>query len=364
MTLVDNSLKASFRGFLYSAVYTALFVLTSCQSEVNTIEGTAQGTTYVIKYTGTSQVDKSEIDGMLDGIDGSLSTWDSTSIISKLNRGDTLQPVDTHFLNNLLQSIYIRRITDNSFNPLIKPVVNYWGFGENYNEVSVVDSALIADLLMLSKPDSVMLYTGDKFVSLLRYRQLLKKPSLTLLKKKDAGIMFDFNGIAQGYSVDVIVDYLKSRGVKGALVELGGEMKAYGLKDDGSEWVVGIDTPVDKGDRQIMATITLTDNAIATSGNYRKYYESNGKRIHHTIDPNTGFPAYNDMLSSTVLHRSCAIADAMATAFMVMGSAKAKNFIELNKTLGMDAYLIYLENGKIKTWISPDLVKKIKEIPQ
>jgi thiamine biosynthesis lipoprotein len=175
--------------------------------------------------------------------------------------------------------------------------------------------------------------------------------------------MLDFNAIAQGYSVDVLASFLESKGIRNYMVELGGEVKAKGKKDNNEYWKIGIDQPneVFKDERPLEAVVHLRDRALATSGNYRKYYVENGQKHSHIINPHTGFPEKHNLLSATVIALDCMTADAYATAFMVMGLEKSKQFLSKNKALNLEVHFIYDENGVWKTYTSETLKEWIEE---
>ena len=181
------------------------------------------------------------------------------------------------------------------------------------------------------------------------------------LVKSDPNISLDFNAIAQGFSVDVICRYFDKLKIKSYLVEIGGEVRVKGDKA-GTPWRIGIDKPEDNNmlpGNELEAIIRIKDKSLATSGNYRKFYVENGVKYSHTIDPKTGYPAKNQLLSATILADDCATADGIATACMVMGKENSIDFINKNK---LDGYLIYSDDsGKFKTWISENLKKNISE---
>ena len=182
------------------------------------------------------------------------------------------------------------------------------------------------------------------------------------LIKADPNISLDVNAIAQGYSVDVVCRYFDKLGFDNYLVEIGGEVRGKGTKE-GALWKIGIDKPVDNNmlpGEDLEAVIRISDRALATSGNYRKFYIENGIKYSHEIDPKTGYPAKNTLLSATILAGDCAMADGIATACMVMGTEKTIDFI--NKHPEFSAYLVYSdEKGNFKTWTSDNLKKFIEE---
>jgi thiamine biosynthesis lipoprotein len=180
--------------------------------------------------------------------------------------------------------------------------------------------------------------------------------------KADPGISLDFNAIAQGYSVDIICHYFDEKGIKSYLVEIGGEVRVRGDKG-GAMWKIGIDRPSDDNiipGNELQAVIRLKDRSLATSGNYRKFFVENGIKYSHTIDPRTGYPAKNQLLSATILASDCATADGIATACMVMGKEETISFLSLHPEF--EAFLVYSDDsGEFKTWSSENLKKYIEE---
>ncbi|HEY0750312.1 MAG TPA: FAD:protein FMN transferase, partial [Chitinophagaceae bacterium] len=177
-------------------------------------------------------------------------------------------------------------------------------------------------------------------------------------------VMLDFNAIAQGYTVDVLASFLKNKGIRNYMIELGGEVKTKGKKKDNTPWKIGIDQPneTETSGRTLQAIIQLENQALATSGNYRKFYIENGKKYAHIIDPKTGYPVNHNLLSATVIAKDCMTADAFATTFMVMGIGKAKQLLSEHKDLGLEVFFIYEENGSLKTFYSDTLKDRISEI--
>lgn len=333
--------------FIFPAVVSFL-LFTNCNQQENTIRklaGRAQGTTWQITWLSINDSDfKGGIDSIFKQIDSSLSTYLPASIISRVNKNDTAVTVDDHFINVFNQSIEVAEKTNGLFDITIAPVINAWGFG--FTKKASVDSIMI---------DSLLDFVGYKMVRL-EGKKLVKEKSQSML---------DFNAIAPGYTVDILAAYLESKGIINYLVELGGEVKAKGKKDSDNDWTVGIDhpneTPTDG--RPLKAIIKLKDKALATSGNYRKFYVEDGQKRAHIIDPHTGYPAKHNLLSATVLAGDCATADAYATAFMVMGMEKAKQFLAAHPELQLEVFFIYDENNVWKTYSSETLKERIEEIP-
>jgi len=323
-----------------------LVMLTSCTSakkEIIKLEGNAQGTSYHITYLSDDGIlYQKEIDSLLADIDGSMSTWITNSIISRINNNEENVIVDDYFKVVFNKSIEVSEKTEGNFDITVGPLVNAWGFGPTSKNT-------------LSKSQV------DSLLQLVNYKMVILKDDQIV--KVNPEIKIDFNAIAQGYSVDVLADFLESKGINNYLVELGGEIKAKGKKLN-EEWKVGIDQPIEETstERKLEAVVNLNNRALATSGNYRKFYIEGNQKLSHIIDPKTGYPAKHNLLSTTVIADDGITADAYATAFMVMGLQKSISFLKKNENLKLEVYFIYDENGKWKTYISESLKKQIKEL--
>ena len=322
-----------------------LIVLISCTSQSDTLvkfTGETQGTYYAVTYFAKDGKNyQLGIDSLLHDFDLSVSMWLPQSIISKINRNEPDVVADGHFLGNYELSKKVYEKTDGAFDPTVAPLVNAWGFG--FKDRMHVDKKMVDSLLPLVGFDQVKL-VDNKVV------------------KNDSRIQFDFNAVAQGYSVNLVVNFLKSKGVKACLVDIGGEVMAYGKKPEGSSWKVGIEKPKDNAayGEGLKAIVKLENKALATSGSYRKFYEENGIRYSHTIDPKTGYPVQHSLLSVSVLADDCGTADAFATAFMVLGVDKSKKILEENP--GLEAYFIFSdETGNLKTFVTKGFRKIIIE---
>lgn len=328
-------------------ILVSLIIITGCNSENKSlikIDGKAQGTTWHITYLSEdSSNHKPAIDSLLKLIDSSMSTYLPSSIISRINKNDKDVIVDHYFVDVYKKSREVSEKTGGLFDVTVAPLVNAWGFG--FTKKSSVDSAMI---------DSLLNFVDYKMIRLQGNKLIKTKPQT----------MLDFNAIAQGYSVDVLTSYLESMGINNYLVELGGEVKAKGKKNN-ENWKVGIDQPNENNisERKLEAIINLNNKALATSGNYRKFYEENGKKYAHILNPHSGYPAKQDLLSATVLAADAITADAYATAFMVMGLERSKQFLAVNKDLNLEVYFIFDQNGSWKTYSSESLKKWIKEVP-
>lgn len=297
---------------------------------------------------------KQEIDSILHNFDLSLSGYIPNSVVSQWNQATTVFNIpndDVYFLPCLKVSQQIYRQTQGAFDPTVLPLMELWGFLKDTK--TIPGSREVDSVLQFIGFEEGELYTTD-------FDQGKRQ-----LHKKDARLKFDFNAIAQGYSVDVIADYLQKKGAKNFYVEIGGEIYVKGRNKEGVPWRLGVDKPVatNDGDKQrvISAVIQVSDAGIATSGNYRKFYEKDGRIFAHTLNPLTGSPAENELLSATVKAETAAIADGLATAFMVMGVEKAKAFLSKNPALDVEVLFIYTgENKALKSYASPGMYKMLK----
>ncbi|OFX44265.1 MAG: hypothetical protein A2046_16935 [Bacteroidetes bacterium GWA2_30_7] len=303
-----------------------LTTLISCKNKsYNYFEGETQGTTYHITFEESDiNITAKEIDSVIAQFSKVFSTYDSASIISRINYNDSTVEIGDNFKYLLKVSEEVYKQSDKLFDITIAPIVNAWGFG--FKTGKHVDSLLIDSLLQYVGYNKIRL-SGNKII------------------KQNPNIMLDGNAIAQGYSVDIVAKYLECKNVKNYLVEIGGELKAVGVNENGNCWRVGIDKPIENSDaenRELQTIIAINNLSLATSGNYRKFFVENGVKYAHTINPKTGYPVKNDLLSVTVLCKECIYADAYATTFMVMGYEQSKTFVESRPDL--EAYFIYTDN--------------------
>ncbi|RMG67214.1 MAG: FAD:protein FMN transferase [Bacteroidetes bacterium] len=316
----------------YSCLFLSLLLLPgfwACQSQPIVpikLEGPAQGTSYHITYYGEGAADwQPDIDSLLERVNESLSTYHEGSLINQFNQADSLVTDDPLFIEMVDRSRAIARTSEGTFDPSVMPLVRAWGFGP--------DNALVPKVENL---DSLRQFIGME--------KILERPGPNggrVFTKAQPGVQLDFNAIAQGYTVDLLSRYLEQRGIVNYLVELGGEVRTRGENPEGESWTLGVEKPIDiAGISELATLIELGDMAAATSGNYRKFYEQDGVRYSHTIDPATGRPVQHTLLSTTVLAADGTTADAYATAFMVMGLARAKAFITAHPELELEAYFI------------------------
>ena len=284
--------------------------------------GTIFGTIYSASYNYDRDI-QADIEKELKKVDFSLSPFNKESVISKINRNEDVTP-DSIFTNvfNLAQSI--STVTDGCFDITVAPLVNAWGFG-------------------FKKKDSITAQKIDSLRAIVGYQKVRLEGGK--IKKDDNRIMLDCSAIAKGYGTDCVARLFDRLGITDYMIEIGGEIVVKGHNPHGKSWRIGVSKPVDDSlaiETEQQTILNVTDIAMATSGNYRNFYYKDGKKYAHTIDPKTGYPVQHSILSSTVLAKDCATADAFATSFMVMGLDKAKAL--LAKHPEIQAYFIYSGN--------------------
>ena len=299
--------------------------------------GKAQGTYYSITYYDPQQRDlQTAVDSLLRDFDLTASLWVDSSLIRRVNDNrDSV--VNECFAILVSLSAEMNSFTEGNFDCTVGPLVNAWGFGFSKCE-DITDDAI----------DSMLRFVGVQPVV------VRDGKGNYVVRKASPEVAFDFNAIAQGYTTDLICRFLDERGIHNYIVDIGGEVYAKGTKADGKAWKVGIERPAENkySGRELETTIGLHNQSVVTSGNYRKYYEKDGVRYSHTINPATGRPVEHTLLSVSVIDTAAWRADALATAFMVMGLDKAKEFIERHPDdSGTQAvFFIYNENGEYKTY--------------
>ena len=306
----------------------------ACQQtnyEILILNGLTMGTTYSVKINADNAfVEKNQIsddiDEILSEINQSMSTYIKESELSNINFStiSDWQSISDDLFEVIDHAINVSLKTNGAFDITIAPLVNLWGFGPDKLQNKIPTDEIIE----LTKQN-----TGYKKISI--------DKSLKKISKLDPNLHIDLSGIAKGFAVDKIARYLDKRGFKNYLVEIGGELIGKGLNKDNEIWQIGIENPDNNSDT-IKRIIQLKDMAMATSGNYMNYFEKDGVRYSHTINPVTGKPIKHKLASVTVLDNSAMNADALATAFMVLGSEKA---LSLANNLEIAIYLI-IKDGK------------------
>ncbi len=308
-------------------------------------EGFIFGTVYHITYQSDRNYQKEYIEnvGELNFVNNEFSMFDKNSTVSLINTNNPSVYISDSFLSVYLLAQEVNQETDGAFDITVAPLVNAWGFG--FKQQRLPDKKQV---------DSLLQFVGmDKF----------RITPTRRYEKSDPRVMLDFSAIAKGYGADVVARFLKTKGIKNFMVEIGGEVVASGISEKRVPWKIGVTKPAEDStsmDAQLQTVLNVTDIAMATSGNYRNFYYKGGRKYAHTIDPRTGYPVQHSILSATVLADQCAKADAYATSFMVLGLEAAKKVLEKHPELM--AYLIYSDaHGNDAVWYSPSLKDKIIE---
>lgn len=330
----------------YLSLIVLLFLIAACSSSQKKMEkisfqGQAQGTYYMLTYFDNQNRNlQTEIDSILKDFDQSLSSWVPNSILSRVNRNEKDVILDQNFIDNFNLSVRISQETDGAFDCTVGPLIEAWGFG--FREGIELNQKMI---------DSIQEFVGYQKARI----------DKGILLKDDPRMELSFNAVAQGYSVDLLGQYLKAKGISNFIIDIGGEVLASGNKPNSESWNVGIQKPTEDEYGKIEAeiVISLNDKALVTSGSYRKYYEKDGVRYSHMIDPSTGYPVTHSLLSVTVLADNCADADAYATALMIMGLEKAKAFV--NKRNDLEAYFVFDEGAEMSNYITEGLKELVQK---
>lgn len=314
--------------------------------------GPTMGTTYNISVNSTISPDllKKDVDSILKAFNLEVSTYIPESTISQFNQSSDSfyfeKSTHPHFYRNLVESYRLFEQTDGFYDPTVMPLVNYWGFGyEKREDQFAVDSALVDSLVQLVGLGKLnMKEEGDS----------------VLLVKSAEGMKLDFSAIAKGDGVDVVADYFVQKRLNDFMVEIGGEVYAEGKNPSGSEWLLGINRPSPKASKtEIVEKVVLPGRALATSGNYRNFYERGGQIYSHTINPKTGYTERNALLSTSVIAANCLKADALATACMTMG---VENVIKYAPNWEKTAvFIIYQEGGDLETWSTKEFKNYLKK---
>ena len=294
-----------------------------------TLNGFALGTSFRITYEDEKRSDHYDsIAKILDDLENSLSIYRENSLVSRINRNEEVV-ADSYFLAVFDRAREITELTGGAFDISASPLFDLWGWGAK-QRATAVTQAMIDSLKQFVGSDKIRIENGR-------------------IVKTHPGVTLNANAIAKGFASDVVARFLQSRGIDNYLVEIGGEISVKGKNKTGKDWRVGIDSPFDGNmmpGENLQTVLEISDEALATSGNYRRFYIENGQKYSHTVDPQTGYPAKQSILSATVIASDCMSADAFATAFMVMGLERTKTFLETHPELKV--YLIYAEADSIK----------------
>lgn len=313
------------------ALFLSVLLLAGCSQDqrIHTLSGQTMGTGWSVKVVGmpaglTLPALQQDIQLLLASINRQMSTYDPDSEISRFNAGaaGSWHALSPDFQAVLSQALMLARQTGGAFDPTVGPLVNVWGFGPSPMSLTVPGQAVL---------DAARARVG--------YQQLQRDDSEAQLLQR-GGVYLDLSAIAKGHAVDRVADFLALRGFHSYLVEIGGELRAAGKKPGGEPWRIAVEQPV-PGLRDVATVVSLSDMALATSGDYRNFYEVDGQRFAHIIDPRTGMPVSHGVASVTVVHARCGMADGLATALTVLGEQEGLAFAE---TLGL-AVLFLVRDG-------------------
>jgi len=387
-------LRIFFCLFVAGMLHSCKDVAEGKEVSVRSVSGETQGTTYTIKYLDSLNRDiQPQVDSILNVIDLAVSTYMSNSVLSKFNDCDSCVVVNNHVLDLFLMSDEIYQTTDGAFDPSVKPLANLWGFGDSpMNTDSLfldAESPELRDSLLLALRYSIakerlevvgmdlVLLDGDILSDDIgdvnlgddddendsdddNYEWSSGDVKDNYLCKEEKDLKMSFDAIAQGYSADVIGDFLQYKlGINNFLIEIGGEVLAQGKKSSTEKWTVLIENP-DVDNEDAPSSVALVEmskfRAVAVSGSYRSFREFGGEKFGHCIDPRTGIPSKSNIVSVAAFANECAVADAYATALLVMGIEEAVPFIEGHPFEGVEAFFIYYnEDSVLQTYVSSGL---------
>ncbi|MBA2116173.1 FAD:protein FMN transferase [Bremerella alba] len=319
-----------------------LAVFLGCQQAappdpISTIEGQTMGTTYHVRaVTGPQGPQRltqlqAKVDQLLVQVNRQMSTYDPDSELSRFNGSPANEwfPVSLELIEVIHAARQISDATDGAFDVTVGPAVNLWRFGPDKQRQEFPTDQEIDD--------------AGKLVG---YQQVEVQADPPAIRKTQDDVYVDLSAIAKGYGVDVVFDLLQKEGFTDFMVEIGGEVRAAGLKPDGEPWKIGIETPADDA-RQYNFIVGLRDKGLATSGDYRNFFEHDGRRYSHTINPQTGRPVEHDLASVSVLFDSCMMADGYATALLVLGPVEGYNFAQEHNLAVL--FQMRKEDGTVET---------------
>lgn len=331
-----------------------LLLITGCQQEpaVDTryLNGSTMGTSWSVNMhtipAGTDPAKlQQQLQQRLDQINALMSTYDPASEISRFNDQTSSDwfAISAETAQVIERSLQIGKLTDGAFDISVGPLVELWGFGATARGKSIPTGSQVREQL-----------------TKIGYRQLQLRRNPAAIKKLHPQLRIDLSAVAKGYAVDVLAELLRGAGIGNFLVEIGGEIQLSGQRSDKTDWRIAIEKPLE-GAREVARIFPLSKTAVATSGNYRNFYVENGQRYSHTIDPISGQPTRHKLASVTVLDPSCARADALATALMVMGEERGRQFVENHRIAAF--FLIHAQEA-IVDYKSPAFAAFEKKVKQ
>ncbi len=335
--------------YLLATLFVSLLLLSGCdtqpQSQVLSVSGPTMGTTYTVKWVSAEPASAERIGARLQqslaSVNQAMSTYIEDSELSRFNReASGYSVVVSSGLFEVLQLAQgISASTQGAFDVTVGPLVNLWGFGPDGRVTHVPDPALI-----------------EQARQRVGYQHLQLDP-VELRITKTANLYLDLSAIAKGYAVDELARVLEHEGVTRYLVEIGGELRARGLKPDAGNWRIAIESPLEQG-RSVQRVIRVDESGVATSGDYRNYFEEDGVRFSHTLDPTTGRPITHRLASVTVLRSTCAEADALATALTVMGAERGYQYAVENNVA---AFFIVKSDAGFVERMTPEFEQYLSE---
>lgn len=309
------------------------------QAPFQTDQGLVFGTMYKITYQSDENL-KNEIEAELEKVNQSLSPFSKESVITHINQNTDLT-ADSLFTYVFQLAKQISEETHGAFDITVAPLVNAWGFG--FKNTTQIDSLTIDSIRQFVGIDKVRMENGKVI-------------------KDDPRLMLDCSAIAKGFGVDCVARLFDRKGIKNYMIDIGGELVMKGENAQMNTWRIGINKPIDDSlavNQELQTILEISNAGMATSGNYRNFYYKDGKKYAHTIDPRTGYPVQHNILSSTVVAKDCATADAYATSFMVLGLDSAKAVCNAHPEL--DAYFIYSkDNGETGVYFTEGMKKYLK----
>lgn len=301
------------------------------------------GTTYNVRFWHTSDIDqnalKVRIDEELIRVNKLMSTYDPESELSLFNKSSSaeLHPLSDDTLKVISEAVRIGALSQGALDITIGPLVNLWGFGPNARPEVIPEEETIISVKEKTGVDKLRITENGA-------------------QKLIPDMYVDLSPVAKGFGVDQVANIVREAGITNYLVEIGGEMQVSGVNIQGAQWRIAIEKPITT-ERSVQKIIQIGENAIATSGDYRNYYEEDGRRYSHLIDPKTGYPIQHNLASVTVIHSSCMVADGFATAISVMGKDAGLSMALENN---LAVVLITKENGEFKEYTTPEFEKFIK----
>lgn len=331
--------------YLIPLIILFIVACTPKQATVLALSGKTMGTTYTVKVVQQPEVSidlialQAEIDDALIQVNALMSTYDPNSELSQLNKADAdvAFPISEQTEFVLTEALRLYQLSEGSLDVTVGPLVNLWGFGPDKRPEMIPTQAQLTDIAYFVGIDKFTLEAG-------------------VVTKLHAKVYIDLSPIAKGYGVDVVSDILEQHHIQNYLVEIGGEMRVAGKKPQNVDWRIAIEKPI-AGARAVQKEMSIGNNAVATSGDYRNYFEQDGVRYSHLIEPKTGYPIQHNLVSVTVIHPSSMIADGWATALNVMGTEKAKLIAQRND---LAVFMVFKLDGEFVEYASPAFEKVTK----